>query len=64
MTALIVSDLHYRWPRFEWVLKRAVGLDAVFLPGDLLDLFCSDPPLPMQASWGPPASRCELRAIR
>ena len=47
---MIVSDLPYRWPWYEWLLSRASAVDAVFIAGDFLDLFCSDPPLSMQAA--------------
>lgn len=50
MTALIVSDLHYRWPWYEWILSPASAVDAVLIAADFLDLFCSDPPLSMQGS--------------
>jgi Icc-related predicted phosphoesterase len=35
---LLVSDLHYTLPHFDWVLDQAADFDAVVLAGDHLDL--------------------------
>jgi len=36
--ALVVSDLHYALPQYEWLLQRAERYDLVVIAGDLLDL--------------------------
>lgn len=38
MRLLLVSDLHYTLPHFDWVLDQASDFDAVVLAGDHLDL--------------------------
>lgn len=38
MKMLLVSDLHYALPHFDWVLDRASEFDAVVLAGDHLDV--------------------------
>lgn len=38
MQLLLVSDLHYALPQFDWVLGHAADFDAVVLAGDHLDL--------------------------
>ncbi len=38
MQLLLVSDLHYALPHFDWVLDHAVEFDAVVLAGDHLDI--------------------------
>ena len=38
MRVLLVSDLHYRLRQFDWLLERAVAVDAVMIAGDLLDI--------------------------
>ncbi|HTR71021.1 MAG TPA: metallophosphoesterase [Mycobacteriales bacterium] len=42
MKLLVVSDLHYRLPQFDWLLAAAVdrdlAIDAVVIAGDLLDI--------------------------
>lgn len=35
---LLVSDLHYALPHFDWVLDRSADFDLVVLAGDSLDL--------------------------
>jgi Icc-related predicted phosphoesterase len=35
---LVVSDLHYRLPHYDWLLKRAPDVDAVAVVGDLADV--------------------------
>jgi len=35
---LLVSDLHYALPQFDWVLEQAPGFEAVVLAGDHLDI--------------------------
>ncbi len=39
MKLLIVSDLHYALPQFDWVVEAAPAYDAVIIAGDLLDAF-------------------------
>jgi Icc-related predicted phosphoesterase len=38
MRILAVSDLHYRLPHYDWLVKAAEGVDAVILAGDLADV--------------------------
>jgi len=38
MRALIVADLHYSLPQFDWVVNEAQRFDLVVLAGDHLDL--------------------------
>ncbi len=38
MRLLLVADLHYSLPQFDWVLERAPDFDVVVLAGDHLDL--------------------------
>jgi Icc-related predicted phosphoesterase len=38
MRLLLVADLHYSLPQFDWVLSIADGFDVVVLAGDHLDL--------------------------
>lgn len=38
MRLLLVSDLHYSLPLFDWVLEVAGGFDVVVMAGDHLDL--------------------------
>ena len=35
MRILVVSDLHYRLPHFDWLVAAAAQVDAVALVGDL-----------------------------
>ena len=35
---LSVSDLHYRLPHYDWLVKAAEGVDVVALVGDLADV--------------------------
>jgi UDP-2,3-diacylglucosamine pyrophosphatase LpxH len=49
MKALLVADPHFNLPWFEWIEKEAETVDAIFILGDLLDMFCADPSLSMQA---------------
>jgi hypothetical protein len=35
---LLVSDLHYRLRQFDWLLARASAVDAVVIPGGMLDI--------------------------
>jgi predicted phosphodiesterase len=37
MRLLLVADLHYSLPQFDWVLDIAVGFDVVVMAGDHLD---------------------------
>jgi Icc-related predicted phosphoesterase len=34
---LVVSDIHYSLPQFDWLLQRASDYDLVIIAGDLLD---------------------------
>ena len=43
MRVLLVSDLHYALPHFDWVLEQAADFDLVVLAGDQLDLSSSVP---------------------
>ena len=38
MRILLVSDLHYRLPQFDWVVRVAPSFDLVVLAGDHLDI--------------------------
>lgn len=38
MRLLLIADLHYSLPQFDWVLDIADGFDAVVMAGDHLDL--------------------------
>jgi Icc-related predicted phosphoesterase len=38
MRCLLVADLHYSLPKFDWLLKSAGGFDLVVLAGDALDM--------------------------
>jgi len=38
MKILVVSDLHYTLPQFDWVLNAAPSYDLVLIAGDLLDI--------------------------
>src|SRR5688572_3437290 len=38
MLCLLVADLHYSLPKFDWLLKSAGKYDVVVLAGDALDL--------------------------
>ena len=40
---LLVSDLHYSLPQFDWVVARAPEFDLVVLAGDHLDIASSVP---------------------
>ena len=43
MRVLLVSDLHYALPHFDWVLEQSPDFDLVVLAGDQLDLSSSVP---------------------
>ncbi len=43
MKLLLVSDLHYALPHFDWVLDQAADFDVVVLAGDQLDLSSAVP---------------------
>jgi Icc-related predicted phosphoesterase len=43
MKLLLVSDLHYALPQFDWVLAHAAGYDAVVLAGDHLSTTAAVP---------------------
>jgi len=45
---LVVSDLHYRLPHYDWLTKAADGVDVVALVGDLADVV-SPVPIDVQA---------------
>ena len=38
MRILSVSDLHYRLPHYDWLVKAAADADVVVLAGDLADV--------------------------
>jgi Icc-related predicted phosphoesterase len=38
MRCLVVADLHYALPQYDWVIEVAEHFDAVIIAGDLLDL--------------------------
>jgi Icc-related predicted phosphoesterase len=38
MRCLLVADLHYSLPQFDWLLRSAPGYDLVVLAGDALDV--------------------------
>ncbi len=46
MRVLAVSDLHYRLPHFDWLVRAAADVDAVAIIGDLADVVS---PVPMEA---------------
>ena len=37
MRCLVVADLHYSLPQFDWVLNMASDFDLVIIAGDHLD---------------------------
>ena len=43
MRALLVSDLHYELPKFDWLLSGVDDLDVLVMAGDLLDIASSVP---------------------
>ncbi len=43
MRILLVSDLHYSLPQFDWVVQQAPSFDLVAIAGDHLDLASSVP---------------------
>lgn len=38
MRILVVSDLHYRLPHYDWLVRAAADVDAVAVVGDLADV--------------------------
>src|SRR5215467_12102859 len=38
MRCLVVADLHYSLPQFDWLLAAAPGFDLVIFAGDALDV--------------------------
>jgi Icc-related predicted phosphoesterase len=38
MRVLVLSDLHYRLPHFDWLMEAASEVDAVAIVGDLVDV--------------------------
>jgi Icc-related predicted phosphoesterase len=38
MRILVVSDLHYRLPHYDWLVEAAAGVDVVAVVGDLADV--------------------------
>ncbi|MFN3890009.1 MAG: metallophosphoesterase [Beijerinckiaceae bacterium] len=38
MKFLVVADIHYSLPQFDWLLKEAAKYDLVIIAGDLLDV--------------------------
>jgi Icc-related predicted phosphoesterase len=43
---LAVTDLHYRLPHYDWLLRAAADADVVSISGDLLDIVT---PVPVEA---------------
>lgn len=43
MKVLITVDLHYCPSWFEWLIRESIRFDAVFIAGDFLDIFISEP---------------------
>lgn len=43
---LVVTDLHYKLPHYDWVVQAAPQADAVVISGDLLDIAT---PVPVEA---------------
>ena len=43
MRILLVSDLHYSLPQFDWVVQQAPSFDLVAIAGDHLDLASAVP---------------------
>ena len=43
MRILLVSDLHYTLPQFDWVVSVAPAYDLVVLAGDSLDISSAVP---------------------
>jgi Icc-related predicted phosphoesterase len=46
MRMLLVSDLHYELPHFDWLLSQAPGFDVVVLAGDHIDVAS---PVPLES---------------
>ena len=40
---LLTSDLHYRLPQYDWVLRAAARFDAVAIAGDHVDASATVP---------------------
>ena len=38
MKVLLVADLHYTLPQFDWLQQEGSSYDVVVIAGDLLDL--------------------------
>ena len=38
MRCLVVADLHYSLPQFDWLLSAAPNFDLVVFAGDALDI--------------------------
>ena len=38
MRCLVVADLHYSLPQFDWLLAAAPEFDVVIFAGDALDM--------------------------
>lgn len=38
MRVLVVSDLHYRLPHYDWLVEAAAAVDAIAVVGDLADV--------------------------
>ena len=43
MRILLVSDLHYTLPQFDWVVRVAPNYDLVVMAGDSLDISSAVP---------------------
>ncbi len=35
---MVASDLHYRLPHYDWLVRAAADVDVVALAGDLADV--------------------------
>ena len=38
MRILVLSDLHYRLPHYDWLVDACAGVDAVAIVGDLVNV--------------------------
>jgi len=45
MRVLVVSDLHYRLPHFDWLVQAAAEVDVVAIVGDLANVVS---PVPLE----------------
>ena len=49
MRCLVVADLHYSLPQFDWLLAAAPEFDVVIFAGDALDIGFGDPLVQLQS---------------